>query len=126
MQSVYPVDPLNRIARLSVRPQMIDNVNAPDDQNTVFSLDLACDFCGQFPVTCVNLARLQRAPEGAGQSTGRPRYDIIYGSRVRLGDLRLHSVMPCNGPMYSELNRLGLGRQIGEAQWTGAPLDADP
>ena len=126
MESVDPVDTLNRVARLSVRPQMIDNVNAPDDQNTVFSLDLACNFCRQFPMACVNLARLQRAPEGTGQSTGRPRYDVIYGSRVRLGDFRTHSVMLCNGPMYSELNRCGLGRQVGEAQWAGASLDADP
>jgi hypothetical protein len=50
--------------------EMVGEVDAPDDQDLAVQLDLTDRVCAETTVSGGDAARLQRAPEGPGQSAG--------------------------------------------------------
>jgi hypothetical protein len=110
MRGVNPVHTFNRRLRLDGRSQMIDNVDTLDHQDLVVFFDLACDLSRQPATACINLACLQRAPEGSGQSTGGGGDDVIDGGGVRLGyRFRVYSVVPGDSSVHPEPNGFRFG-----------------
>jgi hypothetical protein len=92
-----------------IRDQVVENVDAPNNQHVTFSLNLTGHGRCEMFVTSVNLARLQRTPEGSNQSTTSRRNHVIDGCSVRPINLfDRHSVMLRDRPMHSEVNRFGL------------------
>jgi hypothetical protein len=68
---VEAVDPLRHLAMFRRDTQMIGHVNAPHHQHPTFGLDLSRRLRRQIAFASWDLARRQRAPEGAGQSASR-------------------------------------------------------
>ena len=63
--------------------QLITHADALDDQDAVFDLDIAFGLRHEPALIRRDPARLQRATQGAGQSTGRRRNHIVERRRVR-------------------------------------------
>jgi len=64
----------------------------------------------------VDLARLQRAPEGADQSSPGGGNDVIKRRRVWFRNFGAHTIVFGNSPMHTESNGLGFSRQISQTQ----------
>lgn len=97
------VDPLNHRPRFLRSNQLVNHVNAAEDQNVFFYLNLTSNIGSQSFVTSAYLTRFQRAPEGAGQSTGGRRHDVIDRRRVLLGNrIGVSSVVPGDGAMHAK------------------------
>ena len=79
-----------------------------DHQHTFFFFNFANGVAGQPVDGCGNLTRLQRAPEGAGQSTGSRGDDIVQRGCVGWKSVGWHFVMCSDGAMDSEYNGLRL------------------
>jgi hypothetical protein len=110
---VHGVHPLHRLALRFRRLQRVRHMNAAQDEHALLELHLAHRLGGQPAIARIDLARLQRAPEGAGQSATGSRHDVVDGRRMRLGDGG-HSVMGGDCAVRTELHRLGFRRQIGQ------------
>jgi hypothetical protein len=119
---MYLVDTLNLLLHFHRSFQMIDDPYSPDYQNVVLSLDLAHHLTDQVPAAGIYLARLQRAPEGADQSTRRRRNHVIDCRRMRLYYSRADTIMLGDGTMDSEPDRLPFGRKVSKAQGAYLPL----
>ncbi len=104
MLGVNAVNALNGFSRFRGRGDVVHNMNAPNHKNAVFRLDLTCDFSRQMFIACVDLARLQRASEGAGESTTRSSHDVVKGGRVGLDSLRLDAVVFSNRTVFWPLS----------------------
>jgi len=65
---VPKMHPLDGFPIFGVRLNPVADVDPPDDQNFVLSLNLPSDFRGKPAIAGVDPARLQRASQGAGQS----------------------------------------------------------
>ena len=105
MESVYPLD---RIAVFGGGPQMIGHVNTPQDEHIVvrIRLHLAADVSGELAVAGIDSARLQRAPEGTGQSaTGGGRH-VVDSRGVGIGHVGAHFVVL--GDLAVDAERHGL------------------
>ncbi len=63
VRTMYALDDRMVDAR---RRQSVYDVNAADNEHTVLGLNFARDLADESPFARCNLARLQRAPEGAG------------------------------------------------------------
>ena len=113
MLGVNAVHALNRFPRFQGPGDVINNMNAPDHKHTVFRLDLAPDLSRQMFIARVDLARLQRASEGTGESTTRSGNDVVKRGRVWLDNLRVDAVVLSYRTMHAEAHRLSLGWQIG-------------
>jgi hypothetical protein len=90
--------------------ESIAHVDAFDQQHPVFGLDLAyrLDFV---PLRVdVDLTRLQRAGEGAGQSPPGCRHHVVERRRVRRVIIRAHAIVLGNLGVDPEYHRLMLGR----------------
>jgi hypothetical protein len=120
---VHGVHPLHRLAVRVRCPQRVRHMNATQNEHTLLELHLAHRVGRQPAVACIDLARLQRAPEGSGQSATGSRHDVVDGRRVRLGDSG-QAVMGGDRAVRAERDRLGFRRQIRETQWADAALDA--
>lgn len=84
--------------------QSIPHMNAADDEHAILLLDLA--FCFRYQASCVrrNPARLQRAPQGTGQSaSGRRDHVVECGGPLDIG---LTSVMRRHGSVDAEVHRI--------------------
>ena len=92
-------------------------------QNPAIELDLAFRFGRETVRGRLNLARLQRATKGSGQSTGRGGDDVVERRRVLL--FRRPVVVGGDGPMNTETNGTLVGRHPGIAVWPFTLLDAD-
>lgn len=96
-----------------------------DDEYTIFNFDLANRVGNEVAAACVDLARLQRASQGARQSTGcggdHPvdrrgiRRKVFHRHPVMLGDVGVDS--KCVVPIF--------GRQPDVADGTPDPLYPD-
>jgi hypothetical protein len=75
---VEGVRPLRGLA-LVVRAagQRVANANPFDDEDLVLEVDLAFGFRRELPLARIDPARLQRATQGAGESTCGGRHDIV-------------------------------------------------
>jgi hypothetical protein len=67
---VEPQHPLDRGPLRLVGGQPVGDMDAPDDQDLTVQLDLTDRVCLETTVSGRDAARLQRAPEGPGQSPG--------------------------------------------------------
>jgi hypothetical protein len=87
-------------------------VNAPNDQDAVFDFDFTHCIGRKTVVRSGDLTRLQRASEGAGESTGGGGYDVVQGSSARLNRTGRHFIMFGDGAVHSENDRLGFRGEI--------------
>ena len=103
-------DPLDCGPLGLVGGQPVGDMDAPDDQDLVVQLDLADRVCLETTVSGWDAARLQRAPEGPGQSPGGRGHQIVQGGGVRLAVLGIGAVVLGHGAVYPEGDRLFFGR----------------
>jgi hypothetical protein len=75
------------------RAKNVVGVNPLDHKNAAVQDDLAGHFGSEFAARCFDSSRLQRAPEGAGQSPAGRRNDVIERRRVRRILVRIHAVV---------------------------------
>ena len=106
---MYLMHALHGLARCVWRVERVHHVDAPEHEHPVLELDLTNSLTGKPPVTGTDLARLQRAPEGADESAGRRRHDVVDGGGMRVRDV-LNAVVGRDGAVRAEHHRLGLGR----------------
>lgn len=106
---------------LKLEPDM----DAANDQNAVLSLYFSDCICNQPALAGGNPARLQRAPEGSGESTRGGGDDVIERRGVRLETVLLELVMPGDLAVDAKQDRIALGREKGPAQRTSHALDTD-
>jgi hypothetical protein len=67
-----------------VEDQVAGDVEAPHDQDLAVQLDLTDRAGAQATASGGDAARLQRAPEGPGQSPGGRGHQVVQGGGVRL------------------------------------------
>lgn len=84
MVGVKPMHPLGGGTLRGRGGEVIGDVNSPDDEDIVLQLDLTPDLGGKAPVARVDVARLQRASEGAGQSAAGGGHHVVEGRGVGL------------------------------------------
>ena len=106
---MYLMHALHGLARGFGRVERVHHVDAPEHEHPVLELDLTDGLTGEPPVTGTDLARLQRAPEGADESAGRRRHDVVDGGGMRVRYV-LNAVVGRDGAVRAEHHRLGLGR----------------
>jgi hypothetical protein len=94
----------------SAPAQQVANPNPLDHEHLFLQDHVAFRFGAQSPVTGVDLARLQRAAEGAGQSTGSCGNDIVESGRVVGVLARRRPVVLANLVMRSKQDRVRLRR----------------
>jgi hypothetical protein len=90
---------------------MVGEVDAPDDQDLAIQLDLTGRVCLETTVSGGDAARLQRAPEGPGQSAGGRGHQVVQGGGVRLAVLRVGAVVLGHGsvdPKVSGRSSVGI------------------
>src|SRR5690242_17829019 len=119
----YPMHALGRFLLIQGRFQMEAHVNPPDHEDAFFLLDFAGCFGHQPVPGRTNFTRLQRAPEGSGQSTGRAGDNVIDGGRVRLEGVGRNFVVFRDGSVDSENHRVAFSGQIGAADRALHALD---
>jgi hypothetical protein len=81
---------------------MIGDVNSLNDQYIVLCLDLSSNFRRQSFVACIDLARFQRAPEGADQSATGGRHNVIQCRGMRLRNLRANVIVFGHSSVHPE------------------------
>lgn len=84
MLPVHVVYPLHGVVRLRRGLQLVGGVNALDHDDAVLVFDLAVDLAGELAAGCVDLARFQRASEGAEESAAGGGDDVVERCGVRL------------------------------------------
>lgn len=82
--------------------QRKDDVNAPEHENAFLDLHLADSHRLQLITRRTDAARLQRAPQGAEQSTSGRRNQVVDRGRVRVGNVSLDPIMAGNRPVSPE------------------------
>ena len=87
-------------------------MNAAKHQYALFDFDLADGRCGEPIPARSDFARLQRATQGAEQSTTCGGDHVIECRRMRLGHLAFDPVMTGDRPMRSKTYGLRLDRQL--------------
>jgi hypothetical protein len=117
--------PLDRRPLRLVGDQQIGDMDAFDDQDLGVQLDLADRVCLETTVSCRDAARLQRAPEGPGQSPSGRGHQIVQGGGVRLLLGQVGAVVLGHRAMNAEGDRLVFGWHHGGSQGTLVPGDAD-
>jgi len=119
MHRVDLVDALYDGPRFFRRDQAHLDMDAPDDQHTVLSLNLTSNLSCQTPVAGIDVARFQRTSKGPKHSTRSGRDDIIERRRVRFGQRRrIHFVVLRDGTVHTENHRLRFARNIGDTKWS--------
>ena len=103
--------------------QLVADPNALDDEHAALDLDVALGLGREMSLAGVDLARLQRATQRAGESTCRRRDHVIERRGVRLEATGLRSIMLRHLVVHAERNRLGLSREVRVSQRTFDALD---
>jgi hypothetical protein len=106
---VQTEDPRDRGLLGLVGGEPVGDVDAPDDQDLAVQLDLADRVCLETTVSGRDATRLQRAPEGPGQSPGGRGDQIVQRGRVRLAVLGVGAVVLGYGAVHPEGERSVLG-----------------
>ena len=89
-----------------------DHVDSAQHEHAVLHFDFAVSHGRQGAFTRHDPARLQRAPQGAEQSTAGRRDDVVDRRRVRVGHFTLDAVMTSDWSVSAEAHRLRFGRQM--------------
>jgi len=105
--------------------QLISNANAFDHQHLVLDFHVAFSLAHEPAVAGVDPARLQRATQGAGQSTGSGCHDIIERRGVVGVEPGRGSVVLAHLVVGSENDGFGLHRHIGPADRASIANDPD-
>lgn len=95
-----------------LRPKAVGHMDAFDDQNTAVLFYLSHRVRYQPPLTSRNPARLQRAAQGAGQSAGSGRYQVVNGGGMRFVDCLIHTIVLRDLGVQSEEHWLVCCRQV--------------
>jgi hypothetical protein len=93
---------------IRVDGQLVADVDPLDDERLALQLDLAGDVAPETTASGRDPARLQRAPEGAGESTAGRGDHVVDGRRVGIVGVRGHAVVLGDGAVHPE--RHGVGR----------------
>ena len=118
------VNALNSLPLIHSRSELIAHVNASDHKHVALEFNFSDGFRTKPVIAGVDLARLQRAAECAGESTGGRGNDIIQGCGMRRISLRGDPIMFSDLGMDAEDNRFFLRRQVGKSHRTGFSFDA--
>jgi hypothetical protein len=119
-----PVDTLDDIRVGVMRRQPIMDMNSSDDEDAILRLHLSADFADEPTLARRNLARLQRAPEGSGQSATGGSHHIVDRRCMGLGDGQGDAVVLGDRPMRAECDRSRFGWQIGQSNGAAHAFDA--
>ena len=101
------------------------HMNPPDHQDVVLQLDFTDGFRDETIVRCRNLARLQRASKGAGESAGGGGDNVVQGGRVFLERSGRQLVMRGHGAVRAEDHRFAFGGQVRPANGPLDPFESD-
>jgi uncharacterized protein (TIGR02453 family) len=99
-----------------VGDQPVGHVDPFDHQHLAVQLYLTNRVRLETTASCRDPARLQRTPEGPGQSPGGRGHEIVQRGGVRLGLLRVGAVVLGDGAVDPEGDRSVLGRHRGGPQ----------
>ena len=121
----HAVHPFGGLFLIRQRLQMESDVNPPDHQDAFFQFHFAGRIRHQAIARGTDFARLQRAPEGTRQSTGRTGDDVVDRGRVWFEQVWRNFIVSGNGAMNSKNHRVWFGGKIGAPDWTFHPLDPD-
>lgn len=83
MIRMHLMDSLDRLAHLFQSPELVMHGDSADDQHAALQFNFTHSLRGQLAIRCINLARLQRAPKGTGESARGGCDDVIERGRVR-------------------------------------------
>ena len=75
------------VLKIAIQENPIHDVNPLQHEYVALCFDLAMDLCHQLAVARIDVTRLQRASEGAEQSTTGRRDHVVDGRRMRLRDV---------------------------------------
>ena len=103
--------------------QLVADPNALDDEHAALDLDVAFGLGREMSLAGVDLARLQRATQRAGESTCRRGDHVIERCRMRLELAGFRPVMLRHLVVHAKRNRLGLSREVRVSQRTFDPLN---
>jgi hypothetical protein len=124
MHRVDRVDALDDGPRFFWRDQSHLDMDAPDYQHTVFSLNLTSNLSCQSPVAGIDVARFQRTSKGPKHSTRSGRDDIIDRRSVRFSQRSgIHFVVLRDGTVHTENHRLRFARNIGDTKRAFLPFN---
>ena len=104
--------------------QFIGDVDALNDEDVAFFLDLADGVGFEIAFSCRDTARLKGAAERAGHSTAGRGYDVVERRSVGFGYIRADAVVLCNFGVNTEFGR-AVNRQMGDTQRAFDALQSD-
>jgi hypothetical protein len=122
---VERVSALGGLALTGLEFQVVADPDPLDHQDAVLDLHLAPGLGVEPPLAGRDLARLQRAPEGAGESAGGGRDHVVERGRVGLVLAHVDAVVAGHRAVDAEQDRARLGRQVRAAERPADALDAD-
>jgi len=126
MRSMHFMNSLYRRPVLLRRNQVVAHMNTTDHQYAVLSFYFAANLGCQMFITRIDLARLQRATEGADQSTTGSGNHIIDGSCTRFAQrLGCDTVMFCDCAVNTKADWINFCRQVSQARRSDQAFDAD-
>ena len=108
---------------IGIDPQPVDGMDALDHEHPVLQLDLAGSLPYEPTLACRYLTRLQRAPEGAGQSADRSSDDVVQRGRTLGLAARRDPIVLGDRVVDTEDHRLRLRRKERATQRPAHPLD---
>lgn len=118
--------PLHLLPLVRRHRNPIMDADALDDQHPILGLDLADRLDLVALRIDLDLTRLQRAGERAGQSPSGGSHHVIERRGVRRILLGTYSIVLSHLRVHTEDNRLRFGREVGEPLGAAQPFDPDP
>lgn len=109
MESVHALD--RGHVHIAVDREVVADVNPLEHEDAALQLDLALGVCPETTASGGDPARFQRAPERAGQSTGRGGDDVVERGGVGRAGIRRHAVVLGHLAVHAECDWFRLGRQ---------------
>jgi hypothetical protein len=123
MEAVHPLDLLASLLRSA---ELVANGDSFDHEHVVLQENLAHGFNFEALPLDVDLTRLQRACERAGQSAAGGGHDIVERRRVRMELFGIGPIMLGHLGVHPKRHRLGLRGQVRQALRTAEALNPHP
>jgi hypothetical protein len=105
MVGVERVDSFGKFPLRWIQLQMVVHMDPPDYKNILFQFDLAARLGDQSSVAGGNVARLQCAAEGSGESPRSGSDNVVQGRCVWLVNLRVHAIVRGYFGVHAEVSR---------------------